>query len=196
MRLLYSIGIYVASFHLKLIALFNTKLKQGVNGRKETFKKLNETIKANDKTFWFHCASLGEYEQGLPVFEALKKRYPSFKVVLSFFSPSGYEVKKNTQIADVVVYLPLDTKTNAKRFLAIINPDYIVFVKYEIWPNFLLEMKKRHLSFWGTDDNPVMTRAGGRVNLIGEHVDYPDLQFSQTCKCAELNHFKFKERNC
>lgn len=142
---LYSIGIYLASFVIKVAALFNTKLKQGVDGRKDTFSKLKNTIQSNDKTFWFHCASLGEYEQGLPVFEALKAKHPDYKVVLSFFSPSGYEVRKNTKIADVVVYLPLDTKANAKRFLDLVNPDYILFVKYEIWPNFLHEIKKRQL---------------------------------------------------
>jgi len=121
------------------------KLKHGVLGRKNTFKILENYINKDDKTFWFHCASLGEYEQGLPVFEALKAKHPNYKVVLTFFSPSGYEVRKNTKIADFVTYLPLDTKTNAKRFLDLINPDYIIFVKYEIWPNFLLEIKKRQL---------------------------------------------------
>lgn len=143
MRLLYSIGIYLAGFVIELLALFNSKLKQGVNGRRETYKILKSSIKANDKTFWFHCASLGEYEQGLPVFEQLVKKHPDFKVVLSFFSPSGYEVRKNSPIADVVVYLPLDTKANATKFLDIVNPNYTIFVKYEIWPNFLLELKKR-----------------------------------------------------
>ena len=145
MKLLYSIGIYVASFHLKLIARFNNKLKFGVDGRKETFNKLKQAISPNDKTFWFHCASLGEYEQGLPVFEALKAKHPDYKVILSFFSPSGYEVRKTAKIADVVVYLPLDTTENAKRFLDLTQPDYIIFVKYEIWPNFLSEIKKREL---------------------------------------------------
>lgn len=146
LRIFYSIGIYIASFVIKLLSLFNTKLKQGVNGRAETFQKLKNSIQPTDKTFWFHCASLGEYEQGLPVFEALKAKYPGYKIVLSFFSPSGYEVRKNTKIADVVVYLPLDTKTNAKRFLDIVNPDYTIFVKYEIWPNILLVIKKRQLN--------------------------------------------------
>lgn len=144
MRLLYSIGIYFAGLVIKLLALFNSKLKQGVDGRKETFKVLKSSITTKDKTFWFHCASLGEYEQGLPVFEHFVKRHPHFKVVLSFFSPSGYEVRKNSKIADVVVYLPLDTKKNAKRFLDIVKPNYTIFVKYEIWPNFLLELKKRN----------------------------------------------------
>ncbi len=129
---------------LNLLALFNSKLKLGVVGRRKTFKTLTTHIKPNDKTFWFHAASLGEYEQGLPIFEALKEKYPNYKVVLSFFSPSGYEVRKNSKIADVVVYMPLDTKANAKRFLDIVNPDYTIFVKYEIWPNFLLELKKRN----------------------------------------------------
>jgi len=142
---LYSIGIHIASFVIKVAALFNSKLKQGIDGRKETFLKLENTIQSNDNTFWFHCASLGEYEQGLPIFEALKTKHPDHKVVLSFFSPSGYEVRKNTKIADVVVYLPLDTTLNAKRFLNLVNPNYILFVKYEIWPNFLHEIKKRQL---------------------------------------------------
>lgn len=135
----------MASFVIKIAALFNSKLKQGAIGRKNTFSKLKYVIKSKDKTFWFHCASLGEYEQGLPVFEALKAKHPNYKVVLSFFSPSGYEVRKNTEIADVVVYLPLDTPANTKRFLDLVNPDYILFVKYEIWPNFLHEIKKRDL---------------------------------------------------
>ncbi len=117
----------------------------GVNGRKNTFSKLENAINPQDKIFWFHCASLGEYEQGLPVFEALKANHPDYKIVLSFFSPSGYEVRKNAEIADIVVYIPLDTSTNAKRFLDLINPDYILFIKYEIWPNFLHEIKKRDL---------------------------------------------------
>ncbi|WP_178985895.1 3-deoxy-D-manno-octulosonic acid transferase [Winogradskyella helgolandensis] len=146
MKGLYSIGIYLASFVVKITALFNSKLKQGVIGRKNTFLKLKNSIKPQDKTFWFHCASLGEYEQGLPVFEALKAKHPNYKVVLSFFSPSGFEVRKNTKIADVVVYLPLDTTTNAQRFLDLVNPDYILFVKYEIWPNFLHEIKKRDIN--------------------------------------------------
>ncbi|WP_111685163.1 3-deoxy-D-manno-octulosonic acid transferase [Winogradskyella tangerina] len=146
MRQFYSIGIYFAGFVIKVFALFNSKLKLGVKGRRETFNILESAIQPTDKTFWFHCASLGEYEQGLPVFEELKTKYPDNKVVLSFFSPSGYEVRKNSKIADVVVYLPLDTKANAKRFLDLVHPEYSIFVKYEIWPNFLLEMKKRQLN--------------------------------------------------
>ncbi|MEM9680372.1 MAG: glycosyltransferase N-terminal domain-containing protein, partial [Bacteroidota bacterium] len=145
MRLLYSLGIYLASFHVKIISLFNQKLKLGVQGRSQTFGKLQQHINKNDKTLWFHCASLGEYEQGLPVFEGLRGRYPNHKIILSFFSPSGYEIKKEAPIADVVVYLPLDTSANAKRFLDLAHPDFIIFVKYEIWPNFSYEIKRRQL---------------------------------------------------
>jgi 3-deoxy-D-manno-octulosonic-acid transferase len=144
-RFIYNIGIFIVGHILKCGALFNNKLKKGVIGRKNTFKLLRNTITKNDKTLWFHCASLGEYEQGLPVFKRLRNHYKDYKVVLSFFSPSGYEIRKNAPIADIVVYLPLDTKTNAKRFLNLVNPELTIFVKYDIWPNFLTALKKRRL---------------------------------------------------
>ena len=146
LNLLYTLGIYIANFHLKIIALFNNKIKLGVIGRSQTFKILENNLSKSDKTLWFHCASLGEYEQGLPVFNALRKEYPNHKIVLSFFSPSGYEIRKNAPFADVVVYLPLDTNRNAKRFLNIVNPELTIFVKYEIWPNLLNELKRRQLN--------------------------------------------------
>lgn len=145
MRGLYTIGIHIASAVLHLVALFNSKIRLGVEGRKRTFKTLENTIFNNNETIWMHCASLGEYEQGLPVLQKLKVKYPKFKIVVSFFSPSGYEIKKNTPLADAVVYLPLDTKRNAKRFLDAVNPKLSIFIKYEIWPNLLLEIKKRNL---------------------------------------------------
>ena len=145
MKLIYNIGVYIADFHLKIIALFSHKLKLGVDGRAQTFNILETSISKNDKTFWFHCASLGEYEQGLPVFKVLRDKYPLHKIVLTFFSPSGYEIRKNTEVADVVVYLPMDTKVNAKRFLNIVHPELTIFVKYDIWPNYLIELKKRNL---------------------------------------------------
>lgn len=144
MDILYNIVIYITGFHLKLIALFNHKIKLGVDGRSKTFKILKENIASDDNVFWFHCASLGEYEQGLPVFKVLRERFKSYKIVLTFFSPSGYEIRKNTNVADVVVYLPLDTKHNARTFLDVLNPKFTVFVKYDIWPNYLKELKKRN----------------------------------------------------
>jgi 3-deoxy-D-manno-octulosonic-acid transferase len=145
LKALYSTGIYLANVFIKGVSVFNKKLKLGVIGRSETFSKLKNYISKDDKTLWFHCASLGEYEQGLPVFQELREEYPTYKIVLSFFSPSGYEIRKNTSIADVVVYLPLDTPVNAKRFLDIVHPGFIIFVKYEIWPNLLHEIKRRSL---------------------------------------------------
>ncbi len=145
MRFLYTIGIHIANFHLKIIALFNPKLKLGVEGRSKTFQILQESLCATDKSIWFHCASLGEYEQGLPIFKELRKIYPTHKILLTFFSPSGYEIRKNTDVADVVVYLPMDTKSNSKRFLDLVHPELCVFVKYDIWPNYLIELKKRRI---------------------------------------------------
>lgn len=143
MKLLYNIGIYIADFLLKLLASFNQKLQLGVDGRKQTFTILKQKLQTTDKTLWFHCASLGEYEQGLPVFKELRKLYANHKIVLTFFSPSGYEIRKNTDVADVVVYLPMDTKTNVKRFLDLVQPELTIFVKYDFWPNYLSELKKR-----------------------------------------------------
>lgn len=145
MRIIYNLGIYLVHFALKCIAPFNPKIKRGVKGRQNTFNILEKNLKTNDKTFWFHCASLGEYEQGLPIFKTLRNKYKTHKIILTFFSPSGYEIRKNTKIADIVIYLPLDTKINAKRFLDLLNPELTVFVKYDIWPNFLNELKSRKL---------------------------------------------------
>lgn len=143
MRILYNILTYIAAFHLNLIALFNSKIKLGVTGRKITLKILKSNISFQDKVIWFHCASLGEYEQGLPVFEELKKMHPNHKIVLSFFSPSGFEIRKNNPLTDIVVYLPLDTNHNAKTFLKLVHPDLVVFVKYEMWPNYLNELYRQ-----------------------------------------------------
>src|SRR5690606_18191849 len=128
---------------LKVISLFNHKIKLGVEGRKHSFSILKNNISKADKTLWFHCASLGEYEQGLPVFKELRKLYANHKIVLTFFSPSGYEIRKNTDVADVVVYLPMDTRANVKRFLDLVKPELTIFVKYDFWPNYLSELKKR-----------------------------------------------------
>ena len=141
----YNILVHIAGALLKVIALFNSKIRLGVKGRINSFKVLQSKLTESDLIIWFHCASLGEYEQGLPVFEEIKKIYPKHKIVLTFFSPSGYEIRKNTEIADCVVYLPLDTKKNASRFIEFIKPELIVFVKYEIWPNYLRQIKEHQI---------------------------------------------------
>lgn len=142
MLIIYQLVVRFAAQFLRLIALFNPKIKLFVEGRKVVFHQLQEAITPSDKTIWFHAASLGEFEQGLPIMEAIKKKYPSHKIVVSFFSPSGYEVKKNNTIADVTVYLPLDTKRNAHNFIKAVHPDLVFFIKYEFWPNYLNELKQ------------------------------------------------------
>lgn len=143
MLAIYNILTYFVAFALKTLALFNTKIKKGVLGREKTFSILESELNSKDKTIWFHCASLGEYEQGLPVFEEIRKLYQNHKIILTFFSPSGFEIRKNTPIADIVTYLPLDTKKNAKKFINLLNPELVVFVKYEIWPNYLTQLKRK-----------------------------------------------------
>ncbi|WP_242156825.1 3-deoxy-D-manno-octulosonic acid transferase [Aestuariivivens sediminis] len=145
MGFLYNNIIPLAGFLLKIIAKFNHKIALGVEGRSETFRILQKNLTNTDHTVWFHCASLGEYEQGLPVFSELRKQYAKHKIILSFFSPSGYEIRKNSPIADLVIYLPLDSKKNAQRFVNLVNPELTVFVKYDIWPNYLNEIKKNRL---------------------------------------------------
>lgn len=142
MLFLYNLVISIAGFFLKIIALFIPKIKLFVDGRKNVFAILEEKIKPGDKTIWFHSASLGEYEQGLPVIEKIKEKYPAHKIIVTFFSPSGYEVRKNNTVADATVYLPLDTRRNAKQFLKLAHPEMAFFIKYEFWLNYLEELKK------------------------------------------------------
>jgi len=145
MYFLYNLLILFAGFVLKITALFNKKIKLFIDGRKQIFFKLQQTISAKDEVIWIHCASLGEFEQGRPIIEKLKLKFPTRKVVLTFFSPSGYEVRENYEYADVVCYLPLDSSQNAKRFLDIVHPKLAIFVKYEFWPNLLKELKVRKI---------------------------------------------------
>ena len=145
MYFLYNITIHIAGFFLKIIAIFNKKIKLFINGRKEVFNTLEKQLSKTDKIIWFHCASLGEFEQGRPVIEKCKKEYPNYKIVVTFFSPSGYEIRKDYTLADVVCYLPLDTKQNAKKFIGIVHPELAIFVKYEFWPNLLRELKEREI---------------------------------------------------
>ena len=145
MYLLYGIFIFFAQLFLSVIALFNKKIDLFVSGRKETFEKLEDQISLNDKVIWIHCASLGEFEQGRPIIEKLKIQFPNHKIVLTFFSPSGYEVRKNYATADVVCYLPLDTKSNAIKFIEKVHPELAIFIKYEFWPNILKQLKKKNI---------------------------------------------------
>ena len=146
MFFLYNAILLLASQIVKILALFSPKIKLFVEGRKDVFKTLASAINPIDQTIWFHAASLGEFEQGLPVMEKIKLQFPNHKIILTFFSPSGYEVRKNNTVADVTVYLPLDTKSNAKQFIKLVHPEMVFFIKYEFWPNYLNKLKKRSQS--------------------------------------------------
>ena len=144
MNFFYNLLVFVASILLSFIALFNKKIKLFVDGRKETFTKLSEFNK-EDEIIWFHVASLGEFEQARPIIEELKYKYRDYKILVTFFSPSGYEIRKNYNLADVVCYLPLDSKSKAKKFIEQVNPTLAIFIKYEFWPNFLYELKRKEI---------------------------------------------------
>ena len=116
-----------------------------VYGRKTVFDTLKESINTDDKTIWFHCASLGEYEQGVPIMEKTKELFPDHKLIVTFFSPSGFEVKKNTTLANIVLYLPIDTMSNAKKFIELAHPSLAIFIKYEFWPNYLIQLKEKNI---------------------------------------------------
>lgn len=145
MYFLYDVLVHLVGFALKIIAYFNPKMKLFVEGRKNVFEQIKQKIASSDKTIWFHAASLGEFEQGIPVMEKIKTKFPSHKIIVTFFSPSGFEVRKNNSIADVTIYLPLDTIQNSKQFLDLIHPEMVFFIKYEYWPNYLNELKKRQI---------------------------------------------------
>jgi len=142
MFFLYNILTLIAKSALNVVALFSPKIKLFVEGRKTVFATLQQKIQPGDKTIWFHAASLGEYEQGLPVMEKVRAMHPDHKIVLTFFSPSGYEVRKNAITADIIVYLPMDTLANAKKFIGLVKPEKVFFIKYEFWPNYLNQLKK------------------------------------------------------
>ncbi|MFT3908709.1 MAG: glycosyltransferase N-terminal domain-containing protein [Ferruginibacter sp.] len=137
-RLFYNLSLFLFSTGIRIASLFNHKAKLSARGRNKF-----PVIPLHDKVIWMHCASLGEFEQGRPVLEAMRKKYPSYKIVLSFFSPSGYEIRKNYAGADSVIYLPIDNIINAKRLISSINPSLVIWVKYEYWYYYLTELKKR-----------------------------------------------------
>ena len=141
MRFLYNIGIYLYQLAIFVASFFNTKAKKLRIGQAEAFAVLKQKIEPNTRYVWFHAASLGEFEQGRPVIEQLKKEQPDTKIILTFFSPSGYEIRKNYALADIVSYLPLDTASSAKRFVEMLNPSKAIFIKYEFWPNYLQALK-------------------------------------------------------
>ncbi|RQO70987.1 3-deoxy-D-manno-octulosonic acid transferase [Pedobacter sp. KBW01] len=147
MLLLYIIGIRVYILLIRIFSIFNPKARLFIKGRKNVYTQIAQRINPQDKHVWFHFASLGEFEQGRPVLEKLKTLYPSKKIVVTFFSPSGYEIRKNYALADVF-YLPIDSNKNAKRFIESINPEMAIFTKYEFWHFYFKVLKDRDIPLY------------------------------------------------
>lgn len=141
--MIYNLAIYIYVSAVRLAALFNKKVSKMVKGEKEAFSVLKRQIDPQAKYIWFHAASLGEFEQGRPLIELIRKRFPQYKILQTFFSPSGYEVRKDYKGADVVCYLPLDTPRNVRRFINAARPCMAFFIKYEFWKNYLSELHRR-----------------------------------------------------
>ena len=135
--MIYNLGIHIYQLGIRLAGLFSDKPAKMVKGHREVFDLLKSKINRNARYIWFHAASLGEFEQGRPLIERIRKEYPQYKILQTFFSPSGYEVRKNYDGADIVCYLPMDTPGNAKKFVDLVNPSMVFFVKYEFWQNYL-----------------------------------------------------------
>ncbi len=131
-----------------MVSPFNEKARHFVRGRKNWKANLQNQIEEDTRYIWFHCASLGEFEQGRPVIEEIKKQFPRYKIILTFFSPSGYEIRKNYDGADIVLYLPLDTKSNAHTFIDIVKPEKVFFIKYEFWYFYISELKKQNIPLY------------------------------------------------
>ncbi len=144
LKSLYNLSIHLYILAIRLAARWNPKAKKWINGRKNIFQNIKKEFQPDAPVVWVHAASLGEFEQGRPLIEAIKKQYPTHKIVLTFFSPSGYEIRKNYDAADYICYLPADTPRNVARFLDLIQPDLAIFIKYEFWFNYLNTLKKRN----------------------------------------------------
>lgn len=145
MNIIYNLFIKLYGLAVNVAANFNPKAKLWVEGRREWQLKLRKNIASNDRVIWVHCSSLGEFEQGRPVMEKIREDYPQHKLVVSFFSPSGYEVRKDYKGADCIFYLPLDTQKNAKELIEIVNPEVLILVKYEYWYNLLNELSNQNI---------------------------------------------------
>ena len=146
MRVFYNLFVFTYQFIIKMAALFgNDKAKKWVEGRTRVFSDLKDSIKKDDKVIWVHCPSLGEFEQGRPLIEKLKEHYKDYRVLLTFFSPSGYEIRKEYDFADHIMYLPMDTQKNARKFVRLAHPRIAFFIKYDFWFNYINELSIRKI---------------------------------------------------
>ena len=144
---LYNVSLRLYRLSISISSIQNNKAKNWIRGRKKWHQQLKQQLQPDEKRIWIHCASLGEFEQGRPVIESIRKNYPEYKIVLTFFSPSGYEIRKNYEQADYIFYLPLDTKGNATKFIELVDPQITIFIKYEFWYHYIdiLHKKKKPL---------------------------------------------------
>jgi 3-deoxy-D-manno-octulosonic-acid transferase len=142
---MYNLGIWVYYLGIWVASFFNKKAKLWVAGREAILSKINAQVTDDQQIIWFHCASLGEFEQGRPLIEKIKNHFPKYKILLTFFSPSGYEIRKNYALADYIFYLPIDTSQNAQKFLEIVQPEIAFFVKYEFWFNYLQQLNQQRI---------------------------------------------------
>lgn len=142
---LYNFGLSLYAWAIRLVSPRHPKAKLWSDGRKDLFKRMSEAISPADRIVWIHVASLGEFEQGRPIMERIRRDHPEYRILLTFFSPSGYEIRKNYPGADYIFYLPIDTPRNARRFLDIAHPEIAIFVKYEFWINLLTELRRRSI---------------------------------------------------
>lgn len=189
MKLLYNISIFHLELAFKVLSWFNNKIKRGLEGRKQSLEIVKSKISKDDKVIWMHAASLGEYEQGLPVLEKLKEKYPNHKVLVTFFSPSGYEnvVKKNKE--DVLCYLPFDKKSTISEFVKAVHPEIFFTIKYDFWYHLLDELKKQNAKVFVISalfyENQVYFKPQGKW-LVRELKKNVDWIFHQTEKSLSL----------
>lgn len=144
----YNLAIYLYAFVVRIVSPFHKKARKMIVGHKQAYSILRQKIEPQAQYIWFHAASLGEFEQGRPIMEEVRKRHPQYKILLTFFSPSGYEVRKDYPIADIVCYLPFDKKRNVKKFLRLVQPKMAIFIKYEFWYNFVNQLNKRNIPIY------------------------------------------------
>lgn len=148
MLVLFSIGIILYAFGIVIASIFSKKARLWIRGRKGVFEDLSNTFQGDEHPVWIHSASLGEYEQARPLIEKIKQQQPETKILVTFFSPSGYEVRKNDTLPDYIFYLPADTMRNARRFMQIVQPSMAIFIKYEFWFNYMAQLSERGIPFY------------------------------------------------
>ncbi len=148
MNTLYNTGIFILTLLFSILSPFNKKASLWFKGRRLWREKLRENLNPQERKLWIHCSSLGEFEQGRPIIEGIKETHPELKIILTFFSPSGYENRKSYSEADYICYLPADIKSNARDFISLVNPEFVIFVKYEFWNNYITELHNRDIPLY------------------------------------------------